>query len=213
VHYPLEDLLGILALESRRAQCSIIGEDLGTVPIGFRERMGQAGVFSYRILFFERMHDGAFIPAERYPVLSLAATGTHDLATFAAWLTGADIDLRASLGVGDPRRVEQEHIDRAHDRNRLIATLHEAGDLAPERADGEDVLLAAHRFLGRSPARIVMIQVDDTIGETLPVNVPGTAEEYPNWRRKLSLDISAIASDARFTALCGVLRGERPPSA
>ena len=97
VQYPFEDLLGVLALESSRAKCSVIGEDLGTVPDGFRERMKRAGVLSYRILFFERDSNGDFIPAERYPALSLAATGTHDLATFAAWLAGSDIDLRAAL--------------------------------------------------------------------------------------------------------------------
>jgi len=210
VQYPFEDLLGVLALESIRAQCSVIGEDLGTVPSGFRERMLQAGVLSYRILFFEREPDGSFIPAENYPALSLAATGTHDLSTFAAWLSGSDIDLRASLGVGDPTRVPQEHAEREIDRQRLIATLRRSGDLERDDAAGDEVLLAAHRFLARTPAHIVMMQVDDAIGETLPVNVPGTAEQYPNWRRKLSLDLDAIARDARFTALCSALRHERP---
>jgi 4-alpha-glucanotransferase len=210
VHYPFEDLLGVLALESVRAKCSVIGEDLGTVPNGFRERMKQAAVLSYRILFFERDSSGEFIPSEQYPALSLAATGTHDLATFAAWLAGSDIDLRASLGVGDPRRVPQEHAERAVDRLRLIQTLRRSADLLTDEAGPDDVLLAAHRFLARSPARIVMMQVEDALGETLPVNVPGTAEQYPNWRRKLSLDIEAIGRDPRFGALCGVLRNERP---
>jgi 4-alpha-glucanotransferase len=210
VHYPFEDLIGVLALESVRAACVVIGEDLGTVPIGFRERMATAGVLSYRILFFEREFGGDFIPAERYPALSLAATGTHDLATFAAWLTGADIDLRAGVGVGDPARIPNEHAERALDRERLIATLRRSGDLAGDDADAQAILLAAHRFLARSPASIVMMQVDDAIGETLPVNVPGTADEYPNWRRKLSLDIGAIAHDERFLALCAALRTHRP---
>lgn len=209
VQYPFEDLLGVLALESVRAKCSVIGEDLGTVPNGFRERMKQAGVLSYRILFFERDSAGDFIPAERYPALSLAATGTHDLATFAAWLAGSDIDLRASLGVGDPLGVAGEHEERTIDRQRLIATLRRSGDLDCDDPTAEDVLLGAHRFLARSPARIVMMQIEDAIGEVLPVNVPGTADQYPNWRRKLSLDLEAIGCDARFTRLCGVLRGER----
>jgi 4-alpha-glucanotransferase len=210
VHYPFEDLLGVLALESVRAQCIVIGEDLGTVPVGFRERMAQANVLSYRILFFEREHGGGFIPAEYYPASSLAATGTHDLATFAAWLSGADIDLRASLGVGDPARIPQEHADRDADRERLLATLRRSGDLDVAAPTVDDVLLAAHRFLARSPAEIVMMQVDDSIGELLPVNVPGTTEQYPNWRRKLSLDLEAIATDPRFVALCSALARERP---
>jgi 4-alpha-glucanotransferase len=210
VQYPFEDLLGVLALESVRARCSVIGEDLGTVPDGFRERMKQADVLSYRILFFERDSSGEFIPAERYPALSLAATGTHDLAPFAAWLAGSDIDLRANLGVGDAHRVPQEHAERAVDRQRLIATLRRCGDLQGDDPGPDEVLLAAHRFLARSPARIVMMQVEDAIGETLPVNVPGTAEQYPNWRRKLSLDIESIGNDPRFNALCAALRAERP---
>lgn len=210
VHYPFEDLLGVLALESVRAGCSVIGEDLGTVPIGFRERMRHAGVLSYRILFFEREPGGGFIPAERYPALSLAATGTHDLATFAAWQSGSDIELRASLGVGDPERVPQEHVEREIDRRRLVDTLRRSGDLDHDDPSCDDVLLAAHRFLARSPARIVMMQVDDAIGEELPVNVPGTAEQYPNWRRRLSYDLAAIASDPRFERLCATLRAERP---
>jgi 4-alpha-glucanotransferase len=210
VHYPFEDLLGVLALESVRACCNVIGEDLGTVPGGFRERMRQADVLSYRILFFEREHNGDFIPAERYPALSLAATGTHDLTTFAAWLIGSDIDLRASLGVGDPNGVPREHAERDIDRDRLVATLRCSGDLDRSAAEADEVMLAAHRFLARSPARIVMMQVDDAIGETLPVNVPGTAEQYPNWRRKLSLDLETIGTDPRFVALCGALRLERP---
>lgn len=210
VAYPFEDLLGILALESVRAACSVIGEDLGTVPVGFRERMARADVLSYRILFFERAHDADFIDAEYYPALSLAATGTHDLATFAAWLSGADIELRASVGVGDPARIPHEHAEREIDRQRLTAILRRSGDLAGDDASGDDIMLAAHRFLGRSPARIVMMQVDDAIGETLPINVPGTWDQYPNWRRKLSLDIDEIATNPRFMALCVALRSVRP---
>ncbi len=210
VHYPFEDLLGVLALESERARCSVIGEDLGTVPIGFRERMADAGVFSYRILFFERQYDGEFIPAEFYPALSLAATGTHDLATFAAWLGGADIDLRASLGVGDPHRVPEEHAARTADRERLLRTLRHFGELSDDQDDTGSVLVAAHRFLARSPARIVMMQIDDAIGEVLPVNVPGTSDQYPNWRRKLGVDLADIAGDGRFVTLCAALRAERP---
>ncbi len=213
VAYPLEDLLGVLALESVRAQCTIVGEDLGTVPIGFRERMQAANVLSYRILFFERKADGGFIEAEYYPALSLAATGTHDLANFAAWLSGADIDLRASLGVGDPTRVPQEHADRETDRQRLLSSLRQAGDLGPQDAAVDDVLVAAHRFLARSPARIVMIQVDDALGEVLPINVPGTYEEYPNWRRKLNTDLDTLAHDERFARVCSALRELRPQRA
>ncbi len=213
VGYPFEDVLGVLALESVRARCSVIGEDLGTVPVGFRERMAQAHVLSYRILFFERQADANFIIAEQYPALSLAAIGTHDLATFAAWIGGSDIDLRASLGVGDPARIADEHVERETDRQRLVALLVASGDLAGADASPADVMIAAHRFLARSPARIVMMQVDDALGEVLPINVPGTWDQYPNWRRKLGLDIETIAAEPQFIAVCDELRESRPRGA
>ncbi|MBV9408086.1 MAG: 4-alpha-glucanotransferase, partial [Candidatus Eremiobacteraeota bacterium] len=99
VSYPLDDLRGIVALAGVREGCVVIGEDLGTVPEGFRERMEATGILSYRILFFERRHDGTFVPPEHYPALALAASGTHDLPTIPAWLRGEDRDLRARLGL------------------------------------------------------------------------------------------------------------------
>jgi 4-alpha-glucanotransferase len=211
IAYPLPDLTGIVALESARAQCLVIGEDLGTVPDGFRERMDAADIYSYRILFFERDHDGAFNPPDRYPVKALATSGTHDLPPFAQWYAGGDIDVRAGLGFTHADAVAGERTTRDADRRRLIATLIDGGDLPPAPAYTlEDVMLGAHRFLARSRARIVMLQIDDAVGEIDPVNVPGTATQYPNWRRKLTLDIEGIATDPRFLALTEMLAAQRP---
>jgi 4-alpha-glucanotransferase len=210
VRYPLHDLLGVVALESVRARCVIIGEDLGTVPEGFRERLAAAHVLSYRILFFERDADGNFLAPAQYPALALAATGTHDLPPLAAWLVGGDIDLRVRLGFLPEEELVREHALRDADRRRLIATLVAAGDLDAGQITEPSIVVAAHRYLARSPARIVMLQLDDAIGEMEPVNVPGTSTTYPNWRRKLSLDIEAIAADPRFHEVCAALRSERP---
>jgi len=211
IAYPLSDLSGIVALESARARCLVIGEDLGTVPEGFRERMDAADVFSYRILFFERDHDGAFVSPDAYPVKALATSGTHDLPPFAQWYAGGDIDVRAGLGFTHADAVDGERTARDADRRRLIATLIDGGDLEPAASYRlEDVMLAAHRFLARSRARVVMLQIDDAVGEIDPVNVPGTAMQYPNWRRKLTLDIDEIATDPRFLALTGMLAAQRP---
>jgi len=211
IAYPLADLTGIVALESTRARCLVIGEDLGTVPEGFRERMDAADILSYRILFFERDADGAFIRPDRYPEKALATSGTHDLPPFAQWYAGGDIDVRAGLGFTHADAVAGERTARDADRRRLIATLIDAGDLAPAPAYTlEEVMLAAHRFLARSRARIVMLQIDDAVGELDPVNVPGTATQYPNWRRKLTLDIDGIATDPRFLALTEMLAAQRP---
>jgi len=210
VRYPFEDVLGILALESARARCVVIGEDLGTVPIGFRERMADARALSYRILSFEREADNAFIPSERYPALALAAVGTHDLAPFFSWLDASDIALREKLGLIDEALAGAERTAREADHRRLISTLIQSGDLDPSALDATGIMIAAYRYLARSPAAIVMVHIDDAIGELTPVNVPGTSDQYPNWRRKLSLDLDAIGADPRFARLCAVLHAERP---
>ncbi|HEY0613683.1 MAG TPA: 4-alpha-glucanotransferase, partial [Candidatus Elarobacter sp.] len=210
VTYPLDDLCGIVNLASVREGCVVIGEDLGTVPEGFRERMEASGVLSYRILFFERRLDGAFVAPEAYPALALAASGTHDLPTIAAWLRGEDLELRERLGLLETP-LEAARITRAADRARLLETLIAHGDLAPdERDDDVAIVVAANRYLAATPCAIVMAQLDDVLEEREPVNVPGTSMEYPNWRRKLGTAVEALASDARLTRLCTALNELRP---
>ena len=97
VAYPLQDLLGILALESQRHQCLVVGEDLGTVPEGFRDVMSAANVLSYRVLYFEQDSEGCFLPPDAYPRLAVAVVGSHDLPTLRGWWEGRDLDLKQSL--------------------------------------------------------------------------------------------------------------------
>ena len=104
VGYPLDDLVGILALESQRHRCLVVGEDLGTVPEGFRERMAAANILSYRVLFFEQEESGAFVPPDAYPPLALAVAGSHDLPTLRGWWEERDIALKDRLGLY-PRRT------------------------------------------------------------------------------------------------------------
>jgi 4-alpha-glucanotransferase len=209
VSYPFEDLLGILARESMRARCIVIGEDLGTVPPGFRDAMAANNVLSYRILLFEREGDGAFLPPEAYPALALAATGTHDLPPLTGWLVGEDIDLRRALGFTDAVQERGERAAREADIAQLLAALQATGDLDDSR-DPEAIVLAAYRYLARSNARIVMVQIEDVLGETTPVNVPGTYMEYPNWRRKLRDDVDVIATGRRLERFATTLRELRP---
>ena len=210
VTYPLDDLAGIVALASVREGCVVIGEDLGTVPEGFRERMEAVGILSYRILFFERGDDGTLLPPDRYPELALAASGTHDLATLPAWLRGEDIDLRHRLGLLETP-LDTEHAARVRERTQLLDALEAHGGLAPDERDDETaIVVAANRYLAATPCAIVMAQLDDVLGERTPVNVPGTSTQYPNWRRKLGTDIDALASDERLTRLCSALSQIRP---
>jgi glycogen operon protein len=212
VGYPLDDLRGIVALASVRERCVVIGEDLGTVPDGFREVMEATGILAYRVLFFERRADGTFAAPEEYPQLALATSGTHDLPTIAAWLRGEDAELRDRLGMLEAP-LEGERAARERDRTALLDALVAHGDLAPaEREDDVAVIVAANRYLAATPCAIVMAQLDDLLEERAPVNVPGTSTEYPNWRRKLATSVEALASDPRLDRLCTTLRELRPRS-
>lgn len=209
VTYPFDDLLGMLVRESIRSHCIVIGEDLGTVPPGFRDRMTANNILSYRILLFERDADGGYLPPEAYPELALAATGTHDLPPLAGWLESDDIALHERLRLIDGNTATQQRGARERDVARLRDALRAAGDLG-EETETEAVVLAAYRYLARSPARIVMLRIEDALGERAPVNIPGTNTEYPNWRRKLRDDLDAIASDGRLERFARTLRELRP---
>jgi 4-alpha-glucanotransferase len=213
VTYPLEDLRGIVALASVRERCVVIGEDLGTLPEGFRERMEATGILSYRILLFERRPDGTFIPPEEYPALALAASGTHDLPTLPAWMRGEDLVLRDRLALLETE-LAGDLAARERERELLVETLISHGDLSPgERDDDLAVVVAANRYLAAAPSAIVMAQLEDVLGERVPVNVPGTSTQYPNWRRKLKTPIEALATDPRLARLFTTLNELRPRTA
>lgn len=206
VRYPFEDLVRILALESVRHRCAVIGEDLGTVPEGFRERMQAANVLSYRVLMFERGQDGAFLPPDAYPPLAAASVATHDIATLRGWLAGRDIDWRERLHMHpseESRRGDRE--SRAHDGRRLLEALAREGlPTAPE-------LLAesVHRYLARSSSRFMLVQVEDVVDMVEQANLPGTIDEHPNWRRRLPLSIDDILGDGRFHRIAAAVNEER----
>jgi glycogen operon protein len=181
--YPLDDLLGELALESLRAGCLVIGEDLGTVPNGFREKMAAGNMLSYRVLFFER-HGDDFAPPSAYPRKALACASTHDLPTLTGWRLGADIEEKAALGLISSEATNAERLRRRDDEARLLKALAAEG-LKPD--DSDPALIAAiHAYIAKTAAALVLFQIDDLLGETTGVNLPGTDRERPNWRRKLS---------------------------
>jgi glycogen operon protein len=191
--YPLDDLLGELALESLRARCLVIGEDLGTVPNGFREKMAAANVLSYRVLFFER-HGDDFAPPSAFPRKALACASTHDLPTLAGWRLGADIDEKAALGLLSPEAAKAERLRRRDDEARLRKALAAEG-LEPD--DSDPALIAAiHAYIAKTPSALVLFQIDDLLGETTGVNLPGTDRERPNWRRKLARDATDVVTPA-----------------
>lgn len=218
VDYPFEALLAIAASQSKRARCLIVGEDLGTVPDGFRERMECARILSYRLLLFERDADLRFKAPSLYPPLALATATTHDLPTLTGWALGCDLDTRERMGL-----MTTEHKRRARELRRgevaqlldalrghgdldgaTYEVLHRSLDVPPVDASLYVPLVrAAYRYLAATPARLVLVQLDDALGELAQINLPGTHGEYPNWRRKNALDLAGIAADPRMAALAG----------
>jgi 4-alpha-glucanotransferase len=218
VRYPMEDLVGILALESHRQRCLVVGEDLGTVPEGFRERMAEANILSYRVLFFEQDAEGAFLPPDRYPAEALAVVGSHDLPTLRGWWEGRDIALRERLGLyPDPAESGRQREARQRDRAALVQALRREALLPPDAEPGLPDLdfpllaRAAHAFLARSPSVLAMVQIDDLTDEADPVNVPATSDEHPNWRRRLGMTLEELAARPRFTDITAILRSARGP--
>jgi glycogen operon protein len=199
VHFPIEGMVRALAEETRRARCLVIGEDLGTVPEGFRERMGEANVFSYRVLFFERDGD-IFRPPEAYPRKSVACVATHDLPTLKGWWSGADLALSRSLG-----RAVAPGADAARlEERRALAGLvgEEPDDLSPS------VTGSIHRFLASSSAALVLAQAEDLADEPEPVNLPGTEREYPNWRRRVDEPVETLLETPTARAVVAAMKGE-----
>jgi (1->4)-alpha-D-glucan 1-alpha-D-glucosylmutase len=220
VHYPFDDLLGIIALESQRNQCLVIGEDLGTVADEVRHKLAAAGVLSYRVLFFERDERGEFKAPSAYPHQSIAVASTHDLPTLVGWWEGRDLALRKKLDLFPrPEVFEQQWLERARDRERLLRALDSEHLLPPGSGTDEGALptldaamvRAMHLYLARSPAQLVVVQPEDVLLAAEQVNLPGTTDQVPNWRRKLSLPLEDWPADARFTDMAGALTQERPP--
>jgi 4-alpha-glucanotransferase len=216
VRYPLDDLLAITALESRRARCVIVGEDLGTVPEGLRERLSAKRILSTRLLYFERDGDGAFRPAHRYPELAQVAVATHDLPTLPGYWREHDIAIRAVLHLLPARDGESTlRRERASARAALLTLLRDAGLLPRESADDADIDIeelvdAAYRFLAISPGRFLVVQLDDVLGIEEQANLPGTVNEHPNWRRKLPMPWEELAASPRLRRFAEMLTRLRP---
>jgi (1->4)-alpha-D-glucan 1-alpha-D-glucosylmutase len=219
IAYPLDDLLGIVALESQRNQCLVIGEDLGTVPDGFRHRLASADFLSYRPFLFERGEDGSFKPPADYPAQALVAASTHDLPTLAGFWKGTDLDARSALQLFPTEALRERLIvERAQDRARLLMAL-EREQLLPDGAGIHPVAVpeftasfaaALHAYLARTPCRVLAVQPEDILGCVEQVNLPGSRDDQqPNWRRRLPLDLEDWRSDPRFLLHVELLRQVR----
>lgn len=190
VQMPFQALLAIVAQESMIAQCVVIGEDLGTVPMGFRDEITAWGIWSYRVMMFERDGSGGFLGVDHYSEKSLVTFNTHDLASFAGWRDAGDLALKQSLGIDPGESIEARH----HARQML-------SDVLRGETIEQDDYFGVLRFLARTKSRLLAVALDDLLAVSEQINVPGTVDQHPNWRRRLPLTLDEIAATVDENAL------------
>ncbi|WP_078588602.1 4-alpha-glucanotransferase [Streptomyces pyridomyceticus] len=218
VRYDAEAMLGVLALEAHRAGTAVIGEDLGTVEPGVREELAARGVLGTSVLWFERdwQAGGGILPPDGWRAGCLATLTTHDLPSTAARLSGEHVELRHRLGLL-VRPLGEEQEEAAAELADWRAELTRLGLLMP----GEPLSMPAlYGFLRATPAELVGVWLPDLVGDPRPQNLPGTWDQYPNWRlpvadgsgAPITLDRLAAAPAARLLAALLAPPAPRPPS-
>jgi 4-alpha-glucanotransferase len=211
VRYDPEAMLGILALEAHRAGAVVIGEDLGTLLPEVTRGLQQRNMLGSSVLWFTRDHedpDGGYLPPRRWARNALASISTHDLPTALGFLTGEQVRVRAELDqLVDPVETERARADV--DRDQLLAMLEAEGLIGPD-AGHEEVILAMHEALVRTPSRLVVASLYDALDELRQPNLPGTTTQYPNWRIPLPEPLEEIRDDPRVHRVMDVLRLSRP---
>jgi 4-alpha-glucanotransferase len=208
LRYPLEDLLRLIALESWRHRAIVIGEDLGTVPPGFRERLDEHGIAGIRVLWFEGAEGGTgFKPPQAWDRNAVGTTTTHDLPTVAGWWRGSDITWRNRIGQTmaradgrDPEEAAQEQ--RAEDRALLWQAFQQAGVAAPDvdapppdQAPVDEALA----FVAATPGPLVTFPLEDFLALVEQPNLPGSIDEHPNWRRRVTVPIDELFENDTFS--------------
>ncbi len=204
VTYPVRELLGILMLESMRNDCSVITEDLGTVPPGFREQLQEAGMYTWKVLYFEKQGD-SFSDPRHYSTRSIATVNTHDLPTVRAWWQGLDIQLRTDLGLTTEEDADEAEIERALDRKRLLQAL-AAARIDVDPANPDDVSAGVHRWIARAGSELVLVNLSDLLGESAAHNVPGTAERPENWALAYSAPAEAVSRGPQAQRILGAMK-------
>jgi 4-alpha-glucanotransferase len=192
---PFAAMLAVVAEESRRWNCMFVGEDLGTVPENFRQALSSWGVWSYLVMLFERHGDGGFRMPDNYPALAVATFSTHDLPTFAGWISGSDLNMKRRIGT-DPGESDDE---RWRSRDALLAALE--ASTGSRAGSFEDVV----SFLAATPARLVSVAIEDVLGMAEQINIPGTVVQHPNWRRRWPLALEDFGGDERLRRIAAIL--------
>jgi glycogen operon protein len=200
VSYPFDHLLAQVTLASQESRTLVIGEDLGTVPEGFREALTDADVLGYRVLLLER--EGlAFRSPAHYPKLSLACASSHDLPTLAGWWRGADLSERAEIGQLSPAEAEEAREARQVEKVELAELVGSDDGIPSADYLPASVLSGVHRTLIDGSSLLVLAQLDDLAGEEVAINLPGTDNERPNWRRKIQSPLPELFGDRASSVL------------
>jgi 4-alpha-glucanotransferase len=200
VQMPLEALLAAVVRESVTHKCIVIGEDLGTVPEGFRETMQDFGIWSYLVMMFERDDAGHFRNIDHYRPNALVTLNTHDLCTYAGWRSFSDLRMKLSLGL-DPGEDDKARWDAL---GRLDQILRQNGIKAND-------LYSVLAFLSRTPSRLLAVSMEDLLGVIDQPNIPGTIDEHPNWRQRLPVTLDKIAAKVDLAALKAATRERSLP--
>ena len=195
VQMPFEALLAVTAMESLAHRCVVIGEDLGTVPDGFRKQMADWGIWSYMVMMFERDDRGAFRGRDHYSADALVTFNTHDLSTYAGWRSFGDLKTKRSLGI-DPGESDDA-------RWHALAML---DDVLRQNAIDRNDVFSVLNFLAQTKSRLLAVSLEDVLGVLDQPNIPGTVNEHPNWRRRLPVSIDQMASAVDIAALKSATR-------
>jgi 4-alpha-glucanotransferase len=216
VGYPMESLLALIRIEADRAGCIVVGEDLGSVPAGFRERLSASGILGCAVTQFER-ENGRFRSPATYRSGTLASFGTHDTPTLRGWWSGWDIDIRHGIAQAPVEAYNTARRQRAVERADLARLLTEEGsapvgfdpDNPPPQAD-DTLVVALHALLAGAGSELIAVQLDDVTGAVEQQNLPGTVDEYPNWRRRYPVTVDALAADPRLADTAAVFNPASP---
>lgn len=215
IRYPFGAIVDGLAALSQQARAVVIGEDLGTVPPGFRESMREAGLLGYRVFYFEHDGEGRFKPPSAYTDLALACLSTHDLAPISGWWAGRDLDVREAVGKFLDGQAGAARTDRQRGRSRLVDALAGEGlvvaiEVGRPQDLADDHFVALHLFLARTPCRLLAIQLEDLAGAIEQVNMPGTQDEYRNWALKLPIGLEDLMDRPLLRRTLEAVAAERP---
>jgi 4-alpha-glucanotransferase len=215
VQYDADAMLGVIALEAERAGAVVVGEDLGTVPDRVRDELADRGVLGSSVLWFERAElapgdIGPLQPPQNWREAATASVSTHDLPTALEWVRGEHVRIRAERGLlADPAAEERSWQE---ERAELLRLLIDAGALDRDDAGDDEIVLAMHRFVASTPSRYVLAAPGDAVGDLRQPNLPGTVDEYPNWRLPVADEAGRVVllddllADARVGRLVDVLR-------